>query len=140
MFEEMEKTFELHGVDLAGYSPLTLAYIGDCVYELIIRTIFVYRGNAPVDKLNRKASSLAKASTQSAMIEALLGRLTEEEQSVYRRGRNAHFHTRAKNATVRDYKRATGFEALSGYLYLGKRFDRIMELVKAGIEAVGGAV
>ncbi len=136
MFEEMAKAFELQKVDLANYSPLTLAYIGDCVYELIIRTRLVYRGNAPVDKLNRKASNLAKAATQSAMIEAIMEQLTDEEQSVYRRGRNAHSYTRAKNATAGDYRRATGFEALIGYLYLEQRFDRIMEIVKAGFESV----
>ena len=124
MFEEMAEAFDLGKIDLATYSPLTLAYIGDCVYELIIRTRLVYAGNAPVDKLNRKASNLAKAGTQSAMIEALIPELTDEETAAY------------KNATAGDYRRATGFEALIGYLYLDKRFERIMELVKKGFEAV----
>ena len=136
MFEEMAEAFDLGKIDLATYSPLTLAYIGDCVYELIIRTRLVYAGNAPVDKLNRKASNLAKAGTQSAMIEALIPELMDEETAAYKRGRNAHSYTRAKNATAGDYRRATGFEALIGYLYLDKRFERIMELVKKGFEAV----
>ena len=136
----MAGAFNLKKVDVANYSPLTLAYIGDCVYELIIRTGLVYKGNAPVDKLNRKASNLAKAATQSAIIEALTEQLTEEEQSVYRRGRNAHSYTKAKNATAGDYRRATGFEAVIGYLYLEQRFDRIMELVKAGFDAIGADV
>ncbi len=93
MFEEMAEAFDLGKIDLATYSPLTLAYIGDCVYELIIRTRLVYAGNAPVDKLNRKASNLAKAGTQSAMIEALIPELTDEETAAYKRGRNAHSYT-----------------------------------------------
>ena len=138
MFEEMAKAFELGKIDLATYSPLTLAYIGDCVYELIIRTKLVYAGNAPVDKLNHKASNLAKAATQSAIIEALQPELSDEEVAVYKRGRNAHSYTRAKNATAGDYRRATGFEALIGYLYLDRRFERIMELVKKGFELLDG--
>lgn len=138
MYEAMEKAFALKNADAAQYSPLTLAYIGDCVYELIVRTRLVNAANAPVDKLNRRASRLAKAGTQSAMIEAVLkeGILSAEEEAAYRRGRNAHSPTRAKNATVGDYRRATGFEALIGWLYLRKDFDRIMEIVSAGWSAV----
>ncbi|MGN0374401.1 MAG: Mini-ribonuclease 3, partial [Butyrivibrio sp.] len=120
----------------AEYSPLTLAYIGDCVYELIIRTRLVYKGNAPVSKLNKKASDLAKAGTQAAMAEGIMDRLTEEETAAYKRGRNAHSFTKAKNATTGDYRRATGFEALIGYLYLQKKFERIMEIVKYGFEVI----
>lgn len=136
MFEEMERYFDLPEVDLATYSPLTLAYIGDSVYELIVRTCLVYEGNAPVNKLNSRASQFAKAGTQANMIEGILELLDEEEAAAYRRGRNAHSFTKAKNATNNEYRKATGFEALIGYLYLQKRFDRIMELVKAGFEAI----
>ena len=115
------------------YSPLTLAYIGDGVYELVIRTILVKKGNCPVNQLHRKASSLVKAGTQSSMMEVIEPMLTEEEHSVYRRGRNAHSPTMAKHATMADYRRATGFEALMGYLYLKDDFSRIIELVRAGI-------
>lgn len=138
MFESMKNTFGLPDVNVSEYSPLTLAYIGDCVYELIIRTGLVFKGNAPVNKLNADASRYAKAGTQSAIIEKIMDSLSEEELSVYKRGRNAHSYTKAKNATSGDYRRATGFEALIGYLYLEQKFDRIMELVRMGFDAVGG--
>ena len=114
--------------DVREYSPLTLAYRGDAVYELLIRTKVVTHGNAPVNKLNKKASQLAKAGAQSAMAEILAEYFTEEELSVYKRGRNAHSYTKAKNATTGDYRRATGFEAVFGYLYLKGDMLRISEL------------
>lgn len=136
MFKAIEDAFELESVNVAQYSPLTLAYIGDCVYELIIRTNLVYMGNAPVNTLNKKASDYAKAGTQAKIIEAVMEELTEEEQAAYKRGRNAHSFSKAKNATAGDYRKATGFESLIGYLYLQKRFDRITEIVKKGWEAI----
>ena len=136
-FGELKKgfheSFHLEEKDLRTYSPLTLAYIGDGVYELVIRTVLVKKGNCPVNQLHRKASSLVKAASQSAMMEFIEPMLTEEEHSVYRRGRNAHSPTMAKHATMADYRRATGFEALMGYLYLKEDFCRIVELVRAGI-------
>lgn len=138
MFESMKNTLNLPDVNVSEYSPLTLAYIGDCVYELIIRTGLVYKGNAPVNKLNAEASRYAKAGTQAEMIDKIMDSLSEEELAVYKRGRNANSYTKAKNATSADYRRATGFEALIGYLYIEKNFDRMMELVKMGFDAVGG--
>jgi len=123
----LNQVFHLEDKDLRTYSPLTLAY------ELVIRTILVKKGNCPVNQLHRKASSLVKAGTQSSMMEVIEPMLTEEEHSVYRRGRNAHSPTMAKHATMADYRRATGFEALMGYLYLKDDFSRIIELVRAGI-------
>ena len=140
MFEAIQNTFALQDVDLANYSPLTLAYIGDCVYEIIVRTCLVYKGNAPVDKLNKQASQYAKAPTQAAMIDAIMDKLTPEEEAAYRRGRNAHSGTKAKNATLGEYRKATGFEALIGYLYLKKDFDRITEIVKMAFSHVKGAL
>ena len=131
---ELKELFDLKDADLRTYSPLTLAYIGDGVYELVIRTILVKKANCPVNRLHKKASSLVKASAQSGMMEILEPLLTEEEKSVYRRGRNAHSATMAKHATMADYRRATGFEALMGYLYLKEDFSRILELVHAGLE------
>lgn len=125
--------FELPEVDIKTYSPLTLAYIGDGVYELIIRTILVRQGNSQASKLHTKASRLVKASAQAAMSEVLKDEMTEEELSVFKRGRNAHSGTMAKNATMSDYRRATGFEALIGYLYLQKDWDRMFYLVKQGL-------
>ena len=124
--KELKELFELKDQDIRSYSPLTLAYIGDGVYELIIRTILVKKGNCPVNRLHKKASSLVKAAAQSNIMEVIEEKLTPEELSVYRRGRNAHSPTMAKNATMADYRRATGFEALMGYLYLKEDYSRMV--------------
>ena len=129
----LKELFHLEDQDLRSYSPLTLAYIGDAVYELIIRTVLVKKGNCPVNRLHKKASSLVKAGAQSAIMEVIEEELTPEELSVYRRGRNAHSPTMAKHATMADYRRATGFEALMGYLYLKEDYTRMIELVRRGI-------
>lgn len=133
--KNLKEIFQLKDMDLRTYSPLTLAYIGDGVYELIVRTVLVKRGNCPVNRLHKQASSLVKAASQSAMMEVIEPMLTEEEAGVYRRGRNAHSPTMAKHATMSDYRRATGFEALIGYLYLKEDFTRMTELVHAGLTA-----
>lgn len=130
---KLKDLFHLEDQDLRSYSPLTLAYIGDGVYELIIRTILVKKGNCPVNRLHKKASSLVKAGAQSEIMEVIEKELTEEELSVYRRGRNAHSPTMAKHATMADYRRATGFEALMGYLYLKEDYTRMLTLVRMGI-------
>ena len=130
---QLKELFHLEDQDLRSYSPLTLAYIGDGVYELIIRTILVKKGNCPVKRLHKKASSLVKAGAQSAIMEVIEEKLTPEELSVYRRGRNAHSPTMAKHATMADYRRATGFEALMGYLYLKEDYTRMLTLIRMGI-------
>ncbi len=130
---QLKELFHLEDQDLRSYSPLTLAYIGDGVYELVIRTILVKKGNCPVNRLHKKASSLVKAGAQSAIMEVIEEKLTPEELSVYRRGRNAHSPTMAKHATMADYRRATGFEALMGYLYLKEDYTRMLTLVRMGI-------
>ena len=130
---QLKELFHLEDQDLRNYSPLTLAYIGDGVYELVIRTILVKKGNCPVNRLHKKASSLVKAGAQSAIMEVIEEKLTPEELSVYRRGRNAHSPTMAKHATMADYRRATGFEALMGYLYLKEDYTRMLTLVRMGI-------
>lgn len=134
----LKKCFELENRDIKTYSPLTLAYIGDGVYDLVIRTILVSRGNCPPNKLHRMASNLVKAGAQSAMIEALEPILTETEEAIYRRGRNAKSYTMAKHATMPEYRRATGFEALMGYLYLTGQEERMTELIKIGLEKTNG--
>lgn len=123
--------------DLREYSPLVLAYIGDSIYDLAVRTMLVERANCQVQKLHRHACSLVKASAQAQMMEVLLPLLTEEELQVYKRGRNAKSGTKARNATVRDYRVATGFEALMGYLYLKKDTKRMVDLMCAGLAACG---
>lgn len=130
---QLQEVFGLKEQDLRSYSPLTLAYIGDGIFDLVIRTILVKQGNCPVNQLHRRASGLVKAAAQSNMMEILEPLLTEEEFAVYKRGRNAHSPTMAKNATMADYRRATGFEALMGYLYLKQDYSRMIELVRAGI-------
>ena len=130
---QLKELFHLEDQDLRSYSPLTLAYIGDGVYELVIRTILVKKGNCPVNRLHKKASSLVKAGAQSAIMEVIEEKLTPEELSVYRRGRNAHSPTMAKHATLADYRRATGFEALMGYLYLKEDYTRMLTLIRMGI-------
>ncbi len=129
--------FQVKEPDLRSYSPLTLAYIGDGIYDLVIRTLVVGWGNTHANLLHRKTSSMVKAAAQSKMMEVLLPLLTEEEEAIYRRGRNANSPTMAKNATMGDYRRATGFEALMGYLYLKGDSDRLLELVKKGLEGSG---
>ena len=131
-----KEAFDIRAVDPKGYSPLALAYLGDAVYELMIRTILVSRKDMQVQKYHKKASQLVKAETQANMIHALQEHLTEEELAVYKRGRNAKSYTMAKNATVSDYRAATGFEALIGYLYLKDELERAVALVRIALEAV----
>ncbi len=137
IIEQIKLTFECKEQDVRAYSPLTLAYIGDAIYDLVIRSVVVERANRSANDLHKKTVRYVKAETQSAMIMALLEELTEEEQAVYKRGRNAKSHTMAKNASMSDYRKATGFEALMGYLYLTDQTDRLLYLVKKGIELTG---
>ena len=127
------ETFGLEAVDLKTYSPLTLAYIGDAVYELVIRSIIVEKGNAPVNKLHKRSSQLVKAKSQAEAAVKLMDVFTEEELVVYKRGRNTRSHTMAKKADMMDYRMATGFEAVMGYLHLKQDYARIIELVRIGI-------
>lgn len=131
--EYLKQLFDLPRVQPKQYSPLTLAYIGDAVYELVIRTILVSRSNTQVNKLHHRASSLVKAQKQSQMIQVLEPHFTPEEEHIYKRGRNAKSYTSAKNASITDYRRATGFEAVIGYLYLKGEFGRMLDLIKLGI-------
>jgi ribonuclease-3 family protein len=120
--------------DVRAYSPLTLAYIGDAVYDLIIRTVVVELANRPANDLHRITVKYVSATAQAKIVTVLMEYFTEEEHSVYRRGKNSKPHTTAKNATVGDYMKATGFEAVLGYLYLTDRTERVLELVKKGLE------
>lgn len=134
----LKEQFELPDVDIRTYSPQVLAYIGDGIYELIIRTILVDRGNRQAGVLHKKASNYVKASAQAAMIAELQEELSEEELQIYKRGRNAKTVTMAKHATMHDYRAATGFEALMGYLYLTDQMKRMIDLIKTGMERTGG--
>ncbi len=132
----MEEILGVKEVDVREYSPHTLAYIGDSIYDLIIKSLVVNEGNRPVKELHRQTSRYVKASAQSQMMRVLQDKLTEEEHGVYKRGRNAKSVSPARNQSVTDYRRATGFEALMGYLYLRKEWTRMLELVKEGLESL----
>ena len=134
----IKEHFALSEIYIRTYSPLVLAYIGDGIYELMVRTVLVGQGNRQASTLHKKASSYVKASTQSAMILAVQEELTEEEHQVYKRGRNAKTVTMAKHASMHDYRHATGFEALMGYLYLTNQSKRMIDLIKMGMERTGG--
>ena len=115
----IKEQFGISEVDIRTYSPLTLAYIGDGIFDLVIRSVVVGKGNTRAGELHKRTSQIVKAHTQA---------------EVYRRGRNAKSPTMAKNATMSDYRKATGFEALMGYLYLKDEFERLVELVKTGVD------
>lgn len=134
----LKEQFALPDVDIRTYSPLVLAYIGDGIYELMVRTVLVEQGNRQANTLHKKASSYVKASAQSAMILAIQEELTEEEEKIYKRGRNAKTVTMAKHASMHDYRHATGFESLMGYLYLTHQMRRMIDLIKMGMERTGG--
>lgn len=132
----MQELFQMQEVDVKTYSPLALAYIGDCIFDLVIKNLVLNEGNKPVQKLHRETSRYVQASSQSKMMRRLQEELTEEEHQIYKRGRNSKTVSPAKNQTVTDYRRATGFEALIGYLYLNREYRRMLELVKLGIDSL----
>ena len=114
-------------------SPLQLAYVGDAVYELLVRTYLMERGLS-VGQLHKLTTRYVKAKSQSNIIHALEEDLTEKETSIVKRGRNSKTNTTPKNADMIDYKYATGFEALIGYLYLNEEDERISELFQKIID------
>ncbi|MCR5676652.1 MAG: ribonuclease III [Agathobacter sp.] len=130
----IKEIFEIPEVDLRTYSPLTLAYIGDGIFDLIIRSVVVGKGNTKASNLHKRTSRIVKAETQAKLVAAIKESLTEEERDIYKRGRNAKSFTMAKNASMSDYRKATGFEALAGYLYLSDRTERLVELTKEGLQ------
>lgn len=134
----VKSKFELPGQDIRTYSPLTLAYIGDGIYELVVRTVVVEQANRPANELHKMTTRYVKAQAQAQMLLGLKDELTEEEADVAKRGRNAKPYTTAKNASRGDYHKATGFEALLGYLYLTGQTDRLLELVQKGMKLLEG--
>ena len=135
--DQAQEVFQLSQPDVRSYSGLSLAFIGDGVYELAIRTLIISKGNTQVRKMHRQCSELVKASAQAAMVQAIFEQLTQEEQAVCRRGHNTKPHTKAKNATTEEYLWATGLEALCGWLYLNHKQQRMMEVIRAGLAAIG---
>ena len=141
MLDGIKSRFNLTGDDPGQYSPLSLAFIGDSVYGAVAKTVVVLRGNCPANALDHKAVGYIKAVSQSKVADHLLKNdiLSEEELSVYRRGRNAKSPTTAKNAPVGDYRKATGLEALIGYLYLKGDMDRVTEIMDIAVRVCDGS-
>lgn len=129
--------FEL-GLPAEQLSPLTLAFVGDAVYETYIRTKIAKDVNMQVSKLHKIAIRYVSAVAQSSIVRAIESEFTEQEMNVYKRGRNAHTHTSAKNADILDYRHATGFEALIGYLYLKKDSERLDKILEMSYDVVCG--
>jgi len=134
--QEIIDYFEGKEVDIKTYSPLTFAYIGDDVFDLVIRTIVVNKGNTSPNKLHNTVIRYVSAKAQAKMLDVINSLLTDEEQDILRRGRNSKPHTKAKNASSADYMKATALETLIGYLYLKNDMERIFELIKTGINKI----
>ncbi len=130
----INEKFDITTKDIRTYSPLTLAYIGDAVYDLVVRSVLVNRGNTAVNNLHKRASAIVKAPAQAAIAASIMDDLTDEEKDIYRRGRNSKPHTKAKNASTIEYLEATGLEAVVGFLYLKGDMDRALNLIKLGLE------
>lgn len=113
-----------------SYSSLTLAYVGDAVYEVFIRTKLTENGDKKVNRLHKEAKNFVSAKAQCQIIEQLLGTLTPDETDIFKRGRNTKVNTKAKNADFKEYHNATGFESLLGYLYLSGNKERLIELME----------
>lgn len=131
--EEIHKYFPMEEKDIRSYSALKLAYLGDAVFEIIIRTLIIERTGGPVKNLHKKTSALVNAKAQAELVSAMLEDLTEDEMSAFRHGRNAKTSSVAKHADIHDYRNATGLEALFGYLYLTGQSDRAVELLQSAI-------
>ncbi len=132
--QEILRIFPHKAVDLRMYSPLSLAFLGDGVYSVVVRTIVVSKGNRQAHKLHEETRRLVSARAQARIGDAIRSLLTEEEERVYHRGLNANPGHHAKNATLEDYLKATALETLCGYLYLQDNMERFLELLKEGME------
>ncbi|MDE6912972.1 MAG: ribonuclease III [Lachnospiraceae bacterium] len=131
---EIRAAFGGGDTDIRTYSPLTFAYIGDAVFEIIVRTVIVEQGQRPANALHKHTTKIVCAGTQARLIEAVYDDLSEEEQNIYRRGKNTKTNSAAKNASLSDYRKATGFEALCGYLFLKNDMERAIEVVKKALD------
>ena len=136
MEKSIEKNFFDFEIDPRQISPLSLAYIGDAVYEVYIRSYIMKDMNMPVSKLHKAATRFVSATSQAQIVKSISDTFTDEETSVYKRGRNAHSYTSAKNADIVDYRMATGLEALIGYLYIKKETQRLEEIISLSINVI----
>lgn len=116
-------------------SPLTWAYVGDCIFELYIRTKLVNETRLKPHELHIKAISYVKAKAQAEMLQSIYENLSDEEKDIVRRGRNAENHHLPKNANIQEYMYSTAFEALIGYLYLCKKEQRIKEIIELALKS-----
>jgi len=130
----LEKELSLDEMKVHTYSPLALAYIGDSIYDLIIRTYIISKGSKAVGKMHKEASLYVNAKTQAKIYHTIKDILTEEELSVMKRGRNAKSGSKPKNTDLSTYKHATGFETLIGYLYVTKQLERLVALIAKGLK------
>jgi len=136
LLAQIHRAFDSEKIDIRTYSPLTLAYIGDAVFELIVRTLTVEKGQRAANTLHKHTTKIVCAQTQAQLIDAVYESLTEEEQDIYRRGKNTKIHSSAKNASLADYRKATGFEALCGYLFLKNDTVRILQIVRQAMDSL----
>lgn len=132
--KEVAKQYVVDENTLRTYNPLAFAYVGDAVFDLIIRTQVVSKGNNRPNKYHQTTIQYVNANAQCAIYHKIKDLLTEEEQNIFRRGKNTKTMSPAKNQSLHDYRIATGFEALLGYLYLAGRMERILELVQFGLK------
>ncbi len=121
-------------IDVNQMSPLTWAYMGDCIYEKYIREYLVTNTKYKPHKLHIEATKLVKASAQAYILQELENELSDDEKEIVRRTRNTENHHLPKNATVQEYMYATAFEGLIGYLYLTKQKERLEEILKKSLE------
>jgi len=138
MFEDiisnMREDFDIKPMEVLNLQPLVLAYIGDAVYEAYIRTMLVINKKTNVNTLHKMSIKYVKAKAQSDIVHRIADKLTQDEQDVVRRGRNAKSVTVPKNADITDYRYSTGYEALIGYLYLINNTQRLMEILRLSVE------
>ncbi|MCC0629579.1 Mini-ribonuclease 3 [Clostridioides sp. ES-S-0108-01] len=133
----MEKDIKMEKTELVTISPLVLAYLGDTVYEKYIREHLIRQNTQrKVNDLHKLAIKYVKAKAQATIIHEIETELTEEESKIYKRGRNQKSNTSPKNADIIDYKHATGFEALVGYLYLNNEIERLQDIINKGIKII----
>lgn len=133
MFEQLDGKIYTKA-ELLNMKPLALAFVGDCVYELYIRNFLITEKYRDVNELHRKSVFYVKAKAQAYILHTLEEELTEDEQNFVRRGRNAHPHTVPKNANVIDYRYATAYEALIGYLYLSGNSERLRYILEKSVK------
>ncbi len=134
VFGKIRGDFSIKPMEVMSLQPLVLAYIGDAVYEAYIRTMLVVNKKTNVNMLHKMSVKYVKAKSQSDTVKRIMDKLTQDEQDVVRRGRNAKSVTVPKHAEITDYRYSTGYEALIGYLYLTNQAERLLEILRISVE------